>query len=206
MSINEDNKEYIFEPICFSTNYENFSSISTMKHYFMSTNCFNIEYTNNDSKVTFTHELKIGNNNSHIVCKNTYIEISPFSKNIIINDEIDCFIIFFDLEYNDSLVELNKILKMISDVCDTDKKIFVISIYTNEKNIKNDINEETVQTFFGRYMLNNYEILTVDIDSQDDFSNKIDKITKVMLQEKNLITSDIKDLDNDKSKSLCLIY
>ena len=95
---------------------------------------------------------------------------------------------------------------MISDVCDTDKKIFVISIYTNEKNIKNDINEETVQAFFGRYMLNNYEILTVDIDSQDDFSNKIDKITKVMLQEKNLITSDIKDLDNDKSKSLCLIY
>ena len=205
MSTNEEKKDYIFEAICFSTNYENFSSISIIKQYLMSTKCSNIEYSNNNSKVTFNHTLIIGNN-TQINCKNTYIEISPFSKNIKINDETDCFIIFFDLEYNDSLVEFNKILKMFSDVCDVEKKIYVIEICTNEDNIKNDIKVENIKNFFGRYILTNYEISTINMNSINEFSNKIDKITKEMLQEKSLITNDIKDYDNDKSKSLCCIF
>ena len=113
---------------------------------------------------------------------------------------------FFDLEYNDSLDELNKILKMISDICEIDRKINVITFYTDESNIKSEIDEENLKNFFGRYMLNSYDISKVNMSSQDELTNKIDIITKEALEEKSLINSDVKDFDNDKSKSACLIY
>ena len=50
-----------------------------------------------------------------IDCKNIYIEVEPpFSKNLKINEEADCFIILIYLQYKDSLIEFNKIIKMIS--------------------------------------------------------------------------------------------
>ena len=188
------------EAICFSTNFQ-FSAIQIIKQYFMSTSCFDIIY-DKDFNVTFTHKILLGNNNP-IDCQISYTEISSLSKNITFNDENDCFIIFYDLEYSDSLVELNKILKMLSDLGDCDKKIYVVTLYTNKKNIKCNLNEEDAQSYFGRYMINNYEIYIVDMESQNDLPNNIDKITIDVLQEKKLIDS--KELENDKSKSMCLI-
>ena len=204
MSANESPNECSFEAIIFSTNYQNFSAISIMKQYFMSTNCLDIKY-DNENHVTFMHSLSIGKN-SQINCKNSYFEITPLSKNVKIKEEIDCFIIFFDLEYNDSLDELNKILKLISDICDIDRKIYLITLYTNENNIKSEIDEENVNNYFGRYMLNSYDISKINMEKQEELPNKIDIITKEALQEKNLINGDMKDFDSDKSKSMCLIY
>ena len=203
MSANDSPNVCNMEAICFSTNFQNFSAIQIIKQYFMSTNCFDIEY-NKDFIVTFEHKILVGNNNS-IACKISYTEMSSLSKNIKFNDENDCFIIFYDLEYSDSLVELNKILKMLSDLGDCDKKIYVVTLYTNKKNIKCNLNEEDAQSYFGRYMLNNYEIYIVDMESQSDLPNNIDKITIDVLQEKKLIANDSKELENDKSKSMCLI-
>ncbi len=205
MSTNESSNGCNFEAVCFSTNFQNFSAISIMKQYFMSTNCLDINYVDKNN-VTFKHSLSLGKKNAQIDCDNTYIEVTPLSKNVKIKDETDCFIIFFDLEYNDSLDELNKILKMISDICEIDRKIYVITFYTDESNIKSEIDEENLKNFFGRYMLNSYDISKVNMSSQDELTNKIDIITKEALEEKSLINSDVKDFDNDKSKSACLIY
>ena len=203
MSTNDFSSECSMEAICFSTNFQNFSAIQIIKQYFMSTNCLDIKY-NQDFNVTFTHTILTGNNNP-INCKISYTEMSSLSKNVRFDDENDCFIIFYDLEYSDSLVELNKILKMLSDLSDCDKKIYVVTLYTNKKNIKCNLNEEDAQSYFGRYMINNYEIYIVDMESEDELPNNIDKITKDVLQEKKLIASDSKELENDKSKSMCLI-
>ena len=193
-----------FEAVCFSTNYENFSSISIIKQYFMSTECLDIEYKD-DNKVSFKHILIIGNNNAHVECNNLYTELTSLSKNEKISENSDCFIIFFDQENDDSLVELSKICKIISDLNENNKKLYVINTYTNEKNIKCSINEENAQQFFGRYMLNDYEIYTVNMDEPDELSKSIDYITIDALNEKHGIAENKKDPDSDKSKSGCII-
>ena len=112
MSENETSEKISFNAICFSTNYQNFNSILIMKQYFMSTECLDIEYTKN-IQVDFVHKL-LGENGSKLECKNRYIEIFPLSKNNKINEKADCYIIFFDLENSESLVELNKIFSEIT--------------------------------------------------------------------------------------------
>ena len=203
MSISSQNP-ITFEVVCFSTNYSNFSSISIMKQYFMSTECLDIEYKD-ENKINFKHTLVVGNNNAHVECNNFYLELTSTSKNEKVSEDTDCFIIFFDLENDESLVELSKICKVISDLSESDKKLYVINIYTNENNVKCSINEDNAPQFLGRYMLNNYDIYTVNMDAPDELPKIIDTITKDALYEKNMINSNIKDPESDKSKSGCII-
>jgi len=175
-----------------------------MKQYFMSTECLDIEYKD-ENKINFKHTLVVGNNNAHVECNNFYLELTSSSKNEKVSEDTDCFIIFFDLENDESLVELSKICKVISDLSESDKKLYVINIYTNENNVKCSINEDNAPQFLGRYMLNNYDIYTVNMDAPDELPKIIDTITKDALYEKNIINSNIKDPESDKSKSGCII-
>ena len=202
MSESDIQYELSFEAICFSTNYENCNSISILKQYLMSTRVSELQYNNNN--VSFKHILNVGNNNMHLECKNNYIEMNPSSKNIKINDETDCFIIFFDLEYNDSLSELYKIIKMISDLGIGDKKFYVICIYTNGNNNNYDKYENEIKEYLGKFLINDYVLSQVNMET-DELSKRIDIITKECLQDKSLLNSDLRDFDNDRSKSKCLI-
>ena len=202
MSENETSDKISFNAICFSTNYQNFNSILIMKQYFMSTECLDIEYTKN-IQVDFVHKL-LGENGSKLECKNRYIEIFPLSKNNKINEKADCYIIFFDLENSESLVELNKILSFISDFGDSYKKIYVVNIYTNERNIKSNLSEDNIKVYFGKYVLSNFDISIVNMDSSDELVKVIDSITEDTLQDKNLFKIN-KNEDSDKSKSFCII-
>ena len=170
----------------------------------MSTECLDIEYKD-ENKINFKRTLVVGNNNAHVECNNSYLELTSSSKNEKVSEDTDCFIIFFDLENDESLVELSKICKVISDLSESDKKLYVINIYTNEKNVKCSISEDNAPQFLGRYMLNNYDIYTVNMDAPDELPKIIDSITKDALYEKNMINSNIKDPSSDKSKSGCII-
>ena len=116
---------------------------------------------------------------------------------------MDCVVVIFDLENTDSLSELNKILKYISELLCGEKKVYVVNFYTNEKNIKNNYTEYDIQSFIGRYMIDNYDIFKVIMDSYE-LAEKIDKIAIETLQEKNIINGN-KDFDTDKSKTMCSI-
>ena len=199
---NDANEDTNFEAVFFSTNINKNKAIDIIKKYIMSTISSDLIYPN-DYNVSLKHSLTIGNN-AQIMCKCSYSDISHLPKNVKISD-IDCFIVFYDLESIDSLSEFNKILKIISDCGDTEKKIYVVSFYTNSKNIKNNLNEDDIYNYFQRYSLNNYDISKVDMYSDDELINKIDSITIESLQERKIIISDIKDYDTDKSKSGCLI-
>ena len=205
MSLQEEDitKQFTFKAICFSTDYKNMNSISVMKQYFMSTECLDVVYTNNNNQVDFIHKIS-GENDVKILCKSTYTEIYPLSKNNKINDVTDCYIIFFDLENEESMAELNKILKFLSNFGDSSKKLYVINIYTNEKNIKGISNEENIKGFLVKYGLINYDIYDMNIDSSNEIVKVIDTLTEEILEEKK--KSDMNDYrNNDKSKSLCFI-
>jgi len=202
MSESEIKCEICFEALCSSTNNENCNSVVILKQYFMSTVCSEIKIKDNN-QVSFKHTLTVGNNNTNVDCNNNYIEINSSSKNVQINDDTDCYIIFFDLEYIDSLSELYKICKKASEIGISDKKFYIISIYTDE-NSKNDDKTEEIKKCLKDSFILEYDISEVNMASKDELANKIDKITLECLQEKNLINSDI--IKNyDRSRSGCLI-
>ena len=95
-------------------------------------------------------------------------------------------------------------MNYINLYCDTDKKIYLITIYTNEKNIKKNLTEENIKVYFGKYFMTNYDISMVNMDSTDEIVKVIDSLTEDTLQEKNLLNVN-KNLDIDKSKSHCLL-
>ena len=192
--------EIDFRAVCFSTNNPKYSSISVMKQYILMSECSDTNYLK-EYHVQFKHKLLL-ENGTQLEYSNSYYEISSLSKSNKICDKADCFIIFFDLENTESIMELNKILKYISDTCDPEKKIFLIDIFTVENNIKSNFTEENLKGYFSNNNLNNYDIAKVNMDSSEELVKVIDSITKEVLQEKKMLN---KNMDIDNSKSKCLI-
>ena len=189
-----------FRAVCFSTNFSNYSSMAIMKQYFLIAECTDINYLK-DYHIHFKHKLLL-ENGSQMQYSNSYYEISNFSKSSKACDQADCFIIFFDLENSESVMEINKILKFIKSTCDEEKKINLINIYTVESNIKSNYTDENLKGYFKNYNLNNYDISKVNLDSSDDLAKVIDSITEEILKEKK-IGNKILGLDNSTSK--CII-
>ena len=203
ISDKEAKKELTFNSDCFSTNFTNFSPMKILNLYFMSAECSDINRIE-DYKVTFRHKLNVAQN-KEIECKNTYSQISINKKGYKLEKEIDCFIIFFDLEYNDSLSELNKILKNLQTLSKNDLKLFIVSFFTDEKEIKKKLKEDNIRAQIDRYSFNNPSLIKMNMDKPDDIIRTIDKITIETLQEKNLLNFDELEESKDKSFSICMI-
>ena len=193
--------EVDFKAVCFSTNYSKYSAIFVMKQYFLTAECSDIKYLK-EYHLAFHHKL-LQDNGKEFEYSNSYYEISNFSKGNAICEKADCFIIFFDLESSESIIELNKILKYINNTCDPEKKIFLINIYTDENEIKSNYTVENLKGYFNNFNLNNYDISKVNMDSTDDLAKIIDSLTEDILKEKNINRNKLLDLDNSNSK--CLI-
>ena len=189
-----------FRAVCFSTNFSNYSAIVIMKQYFLIADCSDINYLK-DYHLQFKHKLLL-ENGAQLEYTNSYYEISNFSKSNPICDKADCFLIFFDLENSDSVMEINKILKFIKNTCDEQKKIFLINIYTVESNINSNYSDENLRGYFSNFNLNNYDISKVNMDSSDDLAKVIDSLTEDILKDKKIKN---KALDLDNSKSGCMI-
>ena len=194
---------YKFHTACFCTNSDNFNFTSIIKQYLLTSNCSDINYLN-DSHIDFKNKVLLDNEKSLSV-HNSYYEISSFSKINSICNKAECLIIFFDLEFNESLIELNKILKHIDGSSFSDKKIFLIKIYTNNNNIGSDLDEESIKNCFSNFLMNNYEILpTVNMDSSDELVEAIDKLTQIAIEEK-IGSNDWKNRDNSTSLGCSII-
>ena len=189
-----------FRAVCFSTNFSNYSAIVIMKQYFLIADCSDINYLK-DYHLQFKHKLLL-ENGAQLEYTNSYYEISNFSKSNPICDKADCFLIFFDLENSDSVMEINKILKFIKNTCDEQKKIFLINIYTVESNITSNYSDENLRGYLSNFNLSNYDISKVNMDSSDDLAKVIDSLTEDILKDKKIKN---KALDLDNSKSGCMI-
>ena len=192
----------IFITTCFSTNYSNYHPMTIMKQYFINTECQDVSF-NKDLYVEFTHKL-LAENGSTFECKNYYMVISEITKNQKIHEESDCYIIFFDLENTESLIELNKILSLISENGNKNNKIYVINIYSNEKSIKSNLTEENINVNFEKHGINNYDISIVNLDSSDELVRVIDSLTEDTIEDKSIFLN-CKELNGDKSNSKCII-
>jgi len=179
--------------------------------------------TKEDSEIiyqnNFQYELtyKILNENGNkFTCKNIFIEIQLTEKNLQIYTTIDCYIIFLDLENNESLIEIGKILNYLTQV-DPDinyKKIYLINFFTNQSNIQSNLTEENIKLYFNKYELENYDISDLDLtDSNTELVKIIESISVETLEEKNIINNGIitnrqnnNVLSDDKDRSKCVIF
>jgi hypothetical protein len=169
---------------------------------------------NNNSQYELTYKI-LNENGNTFSCKNIFIEIKLSEKNLQIYTTIDCYIIFLDLENNESLIEIGKILNYLTQV-DTDinyKKIYLINFFTNQNNIQSNLTEENIKLYFNKYELENYDISDLDLtDSNNELVKIIESISVETLEDKNIINDGIvinrqKDFLNDgKDRSKCFIF
>jgi len=196
---------------CFNTNIinETKSLQSMIKAFCKEAQCSDIKYQSD-----FQYELKhkiLTEHGHEIETTINFIEIN-LTKKIKISNEIDCYIIFFDLENNDSLVEFEKILKCLNTINLNDKKIYLINFFMNKNNIKNVLTEEKIQAYFEKFQLFNYSISEIDLtNSYIEFKKKVlDSVSLDALQEK-LFNNDeyLKNkeiYDGNNSNSKCFIF
>ena len=168
----------------------------------------------NNLQYELTHKI-LSENGNKFTCKNIFIEINLSEKNSQIYSMIDCYIIFLDLENNESLIELEKILNYLTQV-DTDinyKKIYLINFFYNQNKIQSNLTEENIKLYFDKYELENYDISDLDLtDSNSELVKIIESISVETLEDKNIINDGIvinrqKDFLNDgKDRSKCFIF
>ena len=169
----------------------------------------------NNFQYELTHKI-LNENGNKFTCKNTFIEIQLTEKNLQIYTTIDCYIIFLDLENNESLIEIGKILNYLTQV-DTDinyKKIYLINFFTNQNNIQSNLTKENIKLYFNKYELENYDISDLDLtDSNTELVKIIESISVETLEDKNIINDGIimnrqnnNYLSDDKDRSKCVIF
>ena len=198
----EPKKEITFDAILFSTNFTNFNAIKVINQFFMSADCSDI-YRADEFNVTFGHKLNF-DNKIQKECKISYFEVSPMKKSVKLK-ETDCFVIFLDLEYKDSLSELNKILKNLQNLSKNDHNLYVVNFFTEEKNIISKIKEENIRDLLDRFGFNNYEIYKMNMNNPDEIIQTLDKITLETLKMKDLPDLENYEEGDHRSESICII-
>jgi len=198
-----------------SNNNEKKSLKSLIKAFSEAKENSEINYHNN-SQYELTYKI-LNENGNTFSCKNIFIEIKLSEKNLQIYTTIDCYIIFLDLENNESLIEIGKILNYLTQV-DTDinyKKIYLINFFTNQNNIQSNLTEENIKLYFNKYELENYDISDLDLtDSNNELVKIIESISVETLEDKNIINEGIiinkqnnnNYLNDNKDRSMCFIF
>ena len=166
----------------------------------------------NKFQYEFTHKI-LSENGNKFTCKNIFLELINASKNSKINDLIDCYIIFFDLENNDSLIELDKILNYLNVIDISYRKIYLINFFFDKNKLQSNLTEDNINLYFDKYQLENYDISDIDLtDSYNELVKIIDSISIEMLEDKNLIIDGVlikrnnNFLNDEKANSKCFIF
>ena len=125
----------------FSTNNDKYSSLSLISLFYESTMCNNVD------KVKKNHikfDYYPNNTNGALKVQCNFIEISNLEKQYHICKSGDCFVLFVDLEHEDSFDKCKDICEYITTYCleDRDKKTHVIGVYTDEDKIIDEFNED----------------------------------------------------------------
>ena len=86
--------------------------------------------------------------------------------------DVNCYLLFIDLENEDSIKKLNNIIDYARDFCDLMKKIFVLGMISgNEKSVKS-INKSDVTKTLDQLQAN-YEYKEINKKNQKELSDSI---------------------------------
>ena len=119
----------------------------------------------------------------------------------------DCFIIFIDLTSSKSKENLNEIFNYLDWHCSLDNKIYVIGIYTQPEEIKDDMLESNIKEMFAaqeKLKTEYFQIALQDTTQMETVMNNLtNEAAKVKLSK--MKDRDDNNLIQDMSNSMCEI-
>ena len=122
--------------------------------------------------------------------------------------DVNCYIIFIDLEKEISKEKFESIISYVKDYCDLAKKIFIFGMINTNKDEENTSNEKYINKDDITKLLENtdiiYEYKELDLSKTTDIYDEIIKI--LVYSSKHSISSDIiEETEKDQSGS-CKIF
>ena len=196
---------FIFNMACFSTNSERFRPLLIIEKFMT-----NSEYDymqKNDSALSFYYKVESNNNKQNKLLLSIYEILNFDEAHNNICTYSDSFLIIIDLESDDTYEKLDKIINYMKNVCDLEKSIFVLGVYEDAKNTKQELDEENIIEYLDGQKLV-YEYVESNVDSIKDLVKTVDFILKegVKKIKKKFIQKEINEQNESESKSKCTIF
>ena len=195
-----ESPSFIF--VCFSTDNEAYKPMSIIRQYLIFEECKNVKYK--EDSVEYNHNLNKDNNYVHF----KFYEILDIDKSNSKCNFADSYLILINLEKVDIFGQIDSIFNYIQNNGNSDKKIYIIGLYMNANNIKDEYKEENIKEYLEQQNTN-YEYSEVNFDSTNELIKIIDFISNDTIKtKKNYIkqNNNNNEHDNDQSGSKCFIF
>ena len=116
--------------------------------------------------------------------------------------DVNCYLLFVDLENKDSKNQLNLIIEYFLKYCNLLKKIYIIGIYSSYvENLKKNIDEKQIKDIMNEAKINKYIYKEMDVEDNKKVS---DIILEILVAVENMPNKKKKTTGN--SNQNCLIY
>ena len=190
--------------ICFTTDIDAYRPMTIIRQYVICEECSNVKYIKEEG-VEYDHHFNKDLKFRHF----KFIEILNIDK---LNSKCifaDSYLLFINLEKEDIFEQMDLIYNYIQNNGNTDRKIYVLGLYMNKSNIKDEYKEEKIREYLEQQKLN-CEYSELNFDSTNDLVKTIDFISCDTIKNKKNIEQ-IKnkknnDLENGQSNSKCIIF
>ena len=197
--------QFIFNMACFSTNSERFRPLLIIEKFM--TNSDYDYMQKSDNALSFYYKLETDKSKQNKLLLTIY-EILNFdeAQNDICTYS-DSYLIILDLESEDTYEKLDTIINYMRNICDMEKGIFVLGVYEDVKNTKQELDEENIIEYLdGQKLI--YEYVESNVDSIKDLVKTVDFILKEGIKkiEKKFILRENKSNNESESKSKCVIF
>ena len=190
---------------CFSTNSERFRPLLIIEKFM--TNSDYDYMQKSDNALSFYYKLETDKSKQNKLLLTIY-EILNFdeAQNDICTYS-DSYLIILDLESDNTYEKLDTIINYMRNICDLEKGIFVLGVYEDVKNTKQELDEENIIEYLdGQKLI--YEYVESNVDSIKDLVKTVDFILKEGIKkiEKKYILRENKSNNESESKSKCVIF
>ena len=147
--------------------------------------------------IAFTTKLP----NSNLTTKIMICSALDLSREYNGIKDVNCYLLFVDLENKDSKNQLNLIIEYFLKYCNLLKKIYIIGIYSSyTENLKKSMDEKQIKDMMNFAKINKYSYKELDVEDNNKVS---EAILEILVASENLPNKKKKVYGNNDKK--CII-
>ena len=197
--------QFIFNMACFSTNSERFRPLLIIEKFMTNSDYDYMQKSDNALSFYYKRETDKTKQNKLLLSVYEILNFDEAQNDICTYS--DSYLIILDLESEDTYEKLDTIINYMRNICDMEKGIFVLGVYEDVKNTKQELDEENIIEYLdGQKLI--YEYVESNVDSIKDLVKTVDFILKEGIKkiEKKYILRENKSNNESESKSKCVIF
>ena len=197
--------QFIFNMACFSTNSERFRPLLILEKFMTNSDYDYMQKSDNALSFYYKRETDKTKQNKLLLSVYEILNFDEAQNDICTYS--DSYLIIIDLESADTYEKLDRIINYMKNICDLEKGIFVLGVYEDVKNTKQELDEENIIEYLdGQKLI--YEYVESNVDSIKDLVKTVDFILKEGIKkiEKKFILSQNTLNNESESKSKCVIF